>query len=87
MKFERSARSGRLKLNLRAALSRGTALALGAAITVAVALLAWWLGRDDPVPGWIAHGLVPALGWIYIALVVVALAGWWRRRAAQRRRP
>lgn len=42
---------------------------------------AWLAGRDRPVPFWITHYLVPALGVIYLVLLVARLARWaWRRR-------
>jgi hypothetical protein len=51
---------------------------LGSLTVVAVVGMAWIYGREEPVPPWVEHGLVPALGWIYIILVVVAL---WHRYA------
>ena len=48
---------------------------------------AWAVGRDDPVPGWITHYLIPALGWLYIVLVVyVLLFRLLRQRAGRRAR-
>ena len=44
------------------------------AVIAAVSALAWWVGRDDPIPIWIGDKLIPALGWIAIALVVFGLA-------------
>jgi hypothetical protein len=55
---------------------------LAIAVIVAIALAGWWTGRDRPVPAWISQGLVPWLGWAYLALVAVALVSWWRRRRA-----
>ncbi|HWK90208.1 MAG TPA: hypothetical protein VNP72_09440 [Longimicrobium sp.] len=49
-------------------------------IIAAVVAAAWFMGRDDPVPSWISHRLVPILGWTYLALVAIALAGAVRRR-------
>ena len=80
MTVHRSPLTGRKKVDLRSSLPPWLTLLLGLAIAVGVALAAWWVGRDEPVPAWITDRLVPALGWIYIGLVVVALAGWWRRR-------
>jgi hypothetical protein len=31
---------------------------------------AWMVGGGRPAPRWILHGLIPVLGWIYLALVV-----------------
>ncbi|HEX9106420.1 MAG TPA: hypothetical protein VF832_04320 [Longimicrobiales bacterium] len=81
MIMERSPLTGRRKVDLGGSLPRWGTLLLGGVITVAIALAAWWVGRDRPVPRWITHGLVPALGWIYLVLVAVALVAWWRRRA------
>lgn len=41
---------------------------------------AWLVGRDRPVPLWITHYLVPALGAIYLLLLVARLVRWARRR-------
>lgn len=78
---QRSPLTGRTRVDLRRSLPPWLILLLGAAIAVGVALLAWWVGRDDPAPTWITERLVPALGWVYIALALVALVSWWRRRA------
>lgn len=50
------------------------------AVIVAVCALAWWMGRDDPIPFWIGDRLIPALGWIAIALVIFGLATRFFRR-------
>lgn len=84
MTIYRSPLTGRKKVDLRS-LPPWLRLLLGAAIAVGVVLLAWWIGRDDPVPTWITDWLVPALGWIYIGLVIVAAVAWWRRRGKSRR--
>ncbi len=63
-------------------LGNGVRLAIAIAVTCAVAALAWLVGGDDPVPAWISEGLVPALGWIYLALLVVAGLHVLRRRRA-----
>jgi hypothetical protein len=44
------------------------------AVIAAVFALAWWAGRDRPIPLWIGDKLIPALGWIAIALAVFGLA-------------
>lgn len=71
----RSTLTGRWYLNLRAApMWLQYVLAL---VTVGVVVaLAWRFGKDRPVPGWITTYLVPALGWIYLALVAIALGRW-----------
>lgn len=38
-----------------------------------VCLLAWFIGRDNPIPAWIEHGLVPALGWVALALISIVI--------------
>lgn len=53
-------------------------LALG--IVLLTVTLASHFGHDDPVPRWISDKLVPALGWIYLFLVSVAIAHQWRQR-------
>ena len=45
---------------------------LALSIVAAVSALAWYVGRDRPVPAWIQHGM-PALGWIYLALLAVVV--------------
>lgn len=52
------------------------------ALTLAaiVATAAWFVGRDRPLPSWIDTGLVPALGWLYLVLVIIVLASRLRRR-------
>lgn len=41
---------------------------------------AWFVGRDEPIPRWISHFLIPGLGVLYIILVVAALAGGRRKK-------
>jgi hypothetical protein len=53
---------------------------LAVAVIALVAGLAWWSGRDDPVPFWITRWLVPALGYAWLVLAAVALVSHWRRR-------
>jgi hypothetical protein len=38
--------------------------------------MAWLVGRDQLVPDWMQHRLIPALGWIYLILLAVALIRW-----------
>ena len=85
MTIERSPLTGRARVDLRRSMPRWALFALSAAVIAAVAGAAWWIGRDQPVPAWITRYLVPSLGWIYIGLAVVALAGYWQRRRARRR--
>ena len=49
-------------------------------VIAGVATAAWLVGRGRPVPPWITNWLVPSLGWIWLALAAVALAGALRRR-------
>ncbi len=72
----------RVRIKLHAALPAWAFWSIAAVITVAIASLAWFLDRDDPVPDWISAGLVPALGWIYLALLVIAGVFVLRRRRA-----
>jgi len=69
-----------VRIDLHAAFSGRARWLIAALITAAVVTLAWFVGRDDPVPDWISKGLVPALGWIYLAMLAVALVHWLRRR-------
>lgn len=85
MRIERSDATGRWKIDLFLGSRRVMNLVVGTGVTLGIVVIAWWVGRNDPVPAWITTGLVPALGWIYIALVVIAVAGWWRRRASTKR--
>lgn len=55
-------------------------LAIANAVGSVVVALACFVGRDDQLPDWLSKGLVPALGWICLALLVVALVQWLRRR-------
>lgn len=80
-------RPPRRRIDLFRLLAPGARIALALVVIVAVALAAWWTGRDDPVPAWISDGLVPVLGWAYIVLALVALVSWWRRRSGRRDEP
>ncbi|RDE51780.1 MAG: hypothetical protein DVS81_03910 [Candidatus Accumulibacter meliphilus] len=73
-------RAARVRIDLHAAFSGPARWLIAALVTAAVVTLAWFVGRDDPVPDWISKGLVPALGWIYLVLLLVALVYWLRRR-------
>lgn len=35
--------------------------------------LSWVVGKDKPVPEWVSSQVVPGLGWLYLALLGVAL--------------
>jgi hypothetical protein len=48
------------------------AIALG--VTGAVVVAAWLVGGDEPVPAGVSEILVPALGWLVLAIVAGALA-------------
>lgn len=53
---------------------------LSALVIAGVATAAWFVGRGRPVAPWIGRWLIPALGWAWLALAAVALAGAVRRR-------
>lgn len=82
--MEKRGQGGRWVVDLRQ-LGTRMRLVIAIAVTSAAVAAAWILGRDDPVPSWISDGLVPALGWIYLALLVVAGVHVLRRRQALRR--
>jgi len=73
-------RPPRRRIDLFRLLAPAARTALALAVIVAVSGVAWWSGRDDPVPAWITGSLVPLLGWAWLALAGVALVSWWRRR-------
>jgi hypothetical protein len=80
-------RTPRIRIDLRRRLSPPVATLLALVVLAAVSALAWWTGRNDPVPAWIETRLVPLLGWAWLALAGVAIASWWlqwlRRRKAR----
>ena len=47
-------------------------IALG--VTAVVVVAAWLVGGDEPVPAWASGILVPALGWLALAILAGALA-------------
>lgn len=51
------------------------AIAFSALAVVVTA--AWLIGKDQPVPSWLTIKIIPALGWIYIVLFVVAMISRW----------
>ena len=63
----------RRRVDLRR-LPRWQQYALALAVTAAVVVLAWLVGGDEPVPAWVSELLVPALGWLVLAVVAGALA-------------
>ena len=77
----------RERVNLRR-LPRAAQMAIALVVVVGVSLVAWWTGRDQPPPSWVTERLIPALGWVWLVLVLVALATypWWRRRRPGGRR-
>jgi hypothetical protein len=66
-------------------LPAATRNALALAVVAVVVALAWWVGGDQPVPGWVSDGLIPALGWLVLALAAWRLVAWLRRRRGARR--
>jgi len=53
--------------------------AIALAVVAIVVTAAWFVG-DRKVPSWIEVDLVPALGWVYLGLLVIALASRLLRR-------
>jgi hypothetical protein len=80
-------RPPRRRINLFQLLPPAARAVLALLVIAAVSALAWWTGRNDPVPAWIETRLVPLLGWAWLALAGVAIASWWlqwlRRRKAR----
>lgn len=56
-------------------------------ITIVIAAVAYFVGRDRPVPVWIENFLIPALGWLGVVLIVLAAADWLRERRRAGRKP
>lgn len=77
-------RPPRIRVNLATRLPSWVRWALALAIVAGVFLAAWLSGRDEAVPEWISGGLVPALGWLYLVLLVVAGVHLVRKRLAGR---
>lgn len=50
------------------------------AIIAVVVCAAWLVGGDRPAPGWIVDRLIPALGWVYLALCVYVVIYYAARR-------
>jgi peptidoglycan/LPS O-acetylase OafA/YrhL len=74
----------RIRINLRKGLPAWIRYPLAIAIVAAISIGAWIVGRDRPTPAWISEGLVPALGWIYLVLVAIAVVHWIRKLRAKR---
>lgn len=65
----------------RQARFRPARMALALVMTALVAALALWVNDGAQPPRWISHGLVPVLGWVYLALAAYAAGFWlWRKR-------
>jgi hypothetical protein len=62
----------RIHVNLRR-LPRWLVMTVAVAIVVAITLLAWQVGKDEPNPEWVTEGLNPALGWLWLVLALIAL--------------
>jgi purine-cytosine permease-like protein len=77
-------RPPRLRIDLFRLLSPAVRTAVALAVIAAVAVAAWWIGRDRPVPPAVENVLVPLLGWAWLALAGVAIASWWLRRRRAR---
>ena len=43
-------------------------------VTAAVVVIAWLVGGDESVPAWVSKLVVPALGWLVLAIVASGLA-------------
>jgi hypothetical protein len=60
--------------------------AIALVIVTVVALAAWYVGKDQPVAGWITTFVIPALGLAYATLFLVAAGRWIVRRGHALRR-
>lgn len=63
-----------------ASLSRRTQTIITILIMAAITAAGYIIGRDQPTPDWIAHGLIPALGWVGLLLIIIIVVDWIRRR-------
>jgi len=70
-------------INLRA-LPVWLQYAIALVVIALVVSLAWLVGRDRPVPGWLTHRFIPALGWVYLALCVYLIIYYAARRIGKR---
>jgi hypothetical protein len=51
-----------------------------AILMLGIAGLAWFVGRDDPVPAWITDLLIPVLSVLVLILVAILILDWVRQR-------
>jgi hypothetical protein len=42
-------------------------------VVAIVVTVAWFMGRNNPIPAWIITYLIPILGWSYLALFIFAI--------------
>lgn len=56
-------------------------------VSVAIGLAGYLVGRDNPVPPWIENFLIPALAWLGVVLILLAVGDWLRQRRRASRRP
>ena len=73
------------KIDLRA-LPTWLKYVISLTVIIPVMGAAWIVGRDEPVPGWLQHRLIPILGWIYIGCCLYLIIYHLARRLAKRRR-
>ena len=86
-KLSEPERQSRRRVDLRR-LPRWQQYVLALGVTAVVVVAAWLVGGDEPVPAWVSEILVPALGWLVLAIVAGALATRLlrrRRRGSSRR--
>jgi Mn2+/Fe2+ NRAMP family transporter len=60
--------------------------ALSLTLVGIITAAAWLVGRNQPIPDWIEHVLIPALGWFYVVLLVFLAIRLVLRRPWSRRR-
>jgi hypothetical protein len=57
------------------------------AVIAIVVILAWFTGRDNPIPPWIVICLIPALAWFGLILIILAMRDWLRKRRSASKPP
>lgn len=62
----------RIHVNLRR-LPRWVVILIALTVVIAISLAAWHVGKDEPNPEWVTEKLNPALGWLWLVLVAIAL--------------